>query len=287
MTRSTPLSVRRCVRRLALLGLAPLSAAPASASITGVCPDGSVFIVQHPSAVPCRDAKTVDPQDVPPIKPEYLPRPYGWEVLARRNDPNNPYNMVESRTAVRPEPTHRAAVRPEPAPVEQRVEASEAFRSEPRAGAVGANREAAAGPSAGFGLSDSELADLVRIVELSQRRAPAWIESGAGGGRLQVARSRAFETRARAALGRDAETGPVVLFAVDTQDAGAFHANLTFVQGHVAYQPMSDDPSQLGLLRGETPLLGYVVLPDRFDLGSPIDIYWNDQRTSATLAPSS
>ena len=29
----------------------------ARASITGVCPDGSIFIVQHASAIPCRDHK--------------------------------------------------------------------------------------------------------------------------------------------------------------------------------------------------------------------------------------
>ena len=46
----------------------------ALASITGVCPDGSIYIVQHPESIPCRDSKAVDPSDVPPLKPEYLPR---------------------------------------------------------------------------------------------------------------------------------------------------------------------------------------------------------------------
>src|SRR5262245_8975540 len=73
-----------------------LFAAPASAGISGVCPDGSIFIVQSPEAVPCREAKRVDPTVVPPIQPELLPRPYGWEKFNRLKDPNNPYNLVDA-----------------------------------------------------------------------------------------------------------------------------------------------------------------------------------------------
>ncbi len=83
-----------------------------------------------------------------------------------------------------------------------------------------------------------------------------------------------------------------MLFAADTQGSGAFHANLTFVQGHVAFRPESDSPFQLGLLRGhlgalraDDPVLGYVVLPEHFDLQHPIDIYWNDRQVTATLVP--
>ena len=79
-----------------------LAAAPAAAAISGVCPDGSIFIVQSPDAIPCRGAKRVDPQDLPPLQPELLPRPYGWERFNRLADPNNPYNLVDSAAPVNP-----------------------------------------------------------------------------------------------------------------------------------------------------------------------------------------
>ena len=63
--------------------------------ISGVCPDGSMFIVKNLADIPCADAKRVAPDDMPPIKPEYLPRPYGWQRFQREQDPNNPYNLVE------------------------------------------------------------------------------------------------------------------------------------------------------------------------------------------------
>ena len=73
---------RRCFGfALALLAAAGGGAADAVASVSGVCPDGSMFIVQRAESVPCEGAKAVDPMDVPPMKPAYLPRPYGWEVL--------------------------------------------------------------------------------------------------------------------------------------------------------------------------------------------------------------
>jgi hypothetical protein len=33
--------------------------------------------------------------------------------------------------------------------------------------------------------------------------------------------------------------------------------------------------------------LGYVVLPGATDLAEPMDIYWNDRRITAVLAPAS
>ena len=86
-----------------LLGAALMGAAPSAAeTISGVCPDGSIFIVQRRSAVPCREAKQVDPNDIPPLNPEFLPRPYGWEQFQGRQDPNNPYNVVDTAPSMRP-----------------------------------------------------------------------------------------------------------------------------------------------------------------------------------------
>ena len=79
----------------AVLG-AGLVAAPGQAAITGVCPDGSMFIVQSAEAIPCPEAKRVSPHELPPLKPEYLPRPYGWQQHQQRHDPNSPYNLIDS-----------------------------------------------------------------------------------------------------------------------------------------------------------------------------------------------
>ena len=88
--------------------------------------------------------------------------------------------------------------------------------------------------------------------------------------------------------------GPVVLFIADAESGGSFsfYGNLTFVQSGIAFHPSTDDPLQLGVIRGRLgPLedggrvLGYVVLPERLDLSRPTDIYWNDRQVTATLQP--
>ena len=56
---------------------------------------------------------------MPPIKPQNLPRPYGWEKFHRQNDPNNPYNLVEDIGSP-PTPPPSAQTAP-PAPVAQPV----------------------------------------------------------------------------------------------------------------------------------------------------------------------
>ena len=49
-----------------VVGLA--SAVPGgAAALTGVCPDGSIYIVQEASQIPCREAKAVELDEVPPI----------------------------------------------------------------------------------------------------------------------------------------------------------------------------------------------------------------------------
>jgi hypothetical protein len=287
--------------RLALFAVL-FALGPAGAeTITGVCPDGSIFVVRSAAAIPCADARRVEPDQVPPIKPQYLPRPYAWELFQSRQDPNNPYNLVEAGHAAQAPPAGAAtAPPPATAPPEARgsgpeqvaaARSASAARSEPP--------RPPAAPAADLALSADEIRDLVAIIELSQERAPATLgEAGADGPGLLVrlARSAAFEARlqeAWAAAGRPL-TGPVVLFSAEARARSAFYANLTFAQGHVAYYPDHGDPRQFGLLRGRQGelvagemVLGYVVLPERADLGEPIDIYWNDRRITATLVPAS
>jgi hypothetical protein len=284
-----------------------LAAAVAEASITGVCPDGSIYIVPRAELIPCRDSKQVDPNEVPPLKSEMLPRPYGWEVFNRRNDPNNPYNLIDVGRAVRGEaPTPpQASVAPtteiqpgaefEP----DRPEAPQQFGAAPPLPPVSAGPPAGAGVgSLDLGLESEEVRDLALIVQYSQQRAPATLVRGEDGDPpglvVRLAQSRSFESRLRDAALRagSAVRGPVVLFSAFAGNDEAFYANLTFVQGHMAFHPDRGQPGELGLIEGrlgplsaDESVLGYVVLPEHMDLSQPMDIYWNDRQVTATLRP--
>jgi hypothetical protein len=271
-------------------------------SITGVCPDGSIFIVQSAASIPCREAKQVDPGDVPPIKPEFLPRPYAWELFNRQQDPNNPYNLIDTAAQIRdagaagagvptlgatpsgPPPIAGGAqplgvAPPTPAPIQT-------------AAIQPGHRVPAPAPDPDLGLSDHEVRDLLLIVEFAQRSAPAAFPPEEGNAvTVLLAQSAAFEPRLRQA--RDGlPSGSVLLFAAVALDDADFHANLTFVQGHSAFQPETANPDHLGVIRGrlgsleaDEAVLGYVVLPERIDTGKPLDIYWNDRMLTTVLQP--
>ncbi|MCG8592651.1 MAG: mannose-6-phosphate isomerase [Proteobacteria bacterium] len=274
----------------AVLG-AGLVAAPGQAAITGVCPDGSMFIVQSAEAIPCPEAKRVSPHELPPLKPEYLPRPYGWQQHQQRHDPNNPYNLIDSvrreRAARQPQATTgvRAPQRLSPVPPPQ-------AQSPPRPPL--APRAAAAARAPGVALSAEERRDLFLIVELSQEDAPAsFSHAGANGQEalyIALAQSPSFADRLRRQ--RPGAAGqPVVLFSAMALVPGEFHGNFLFAQGPHAYHPDHADPDRFGVLEGElgalqseSVVLGYVVLPEGFDLSQPLDIYWNDWRLETTLA---
>jgi hypothetical protein len=277
-----------------LLLLGP--AAAGAASITGVCPDGSIFIVQDRSRIPCSAAKEVAPEDVPPLRPEYLPRPYTWQVYRENANPNNPYNLIDAARRVR-------ALRGDAAAAGTDV-----------AGAPPAPAFAGAGPegvattelpsAAGFApaprapldlaLSSDDVRDLFLIVELQQQSAPGRFlkEDARGEVALEVslAWSAAFEARLREKLPE--ARGPVLLFSVLAHRADAFHPNFTFVQGHESFRPYLEEPAQMGLLEGrpgelpaEGVVLGYVVLPEQMDLAEKLDVYWNDRRIETLLQP--
>jgi hypothetical protein len=285
----------------AALALGLVAAAPLRAeSITGVCPDGSMFVVQRPSSIPCRDAKLVQPHEVPPIRPEFLPRPYGWDVFQRETNPNNPYNQVITRGAP---PAPPDASSPAPQASAPTPQVSAAPPRAPDSPAPTPIAVASAPPqSAAFAVSlaPDELTQLAGIVEAWQAHAPATlVKPGASAPRgmlLRVARSAALEGRVGDALTRGgaASHGPVLAFQAQALEPGDFFANLTFVQGHVAFHPDPADRRQIGLLSGaQGPLaagqsvLGYVVLPAGVDLTQPLDVYWDDRRISATLQPRS
>ena len=274
----------------------PLCAAPARAGISGVCPDGSIYIVQRAEQIPCSSSKQVEPGELPPLRGEYLPRPYGWELHQRRQDQNNPYNLVDLAPSVRHSDGGRARATDREAPEAGRAEAPQqaAPRETARADAGAAGRASA--PQAGrVAVSEAfaaeELGDLLQIVELSQASAPARFAPESEGVAIDLARSPAFE-EALAERGASPR-GPVVLFAARAERAAAsFRGQLTFVQGHRAYYPDAADPSQLGVLSGALgelrpgeALLGYVVLPSDYDPSQEMEIFWHDRQLHATLSP--
>jgi hypothetical protein len=264
-------STCRCL--LVAVACAP---AAAHASLTGICPDGSIYIVQEARQIPCKDAKPVTTDEVPPIRPHYLPTPYTWKVWNERNDPNNPYNAIDAARQVRgleaPPPPGATAAAPAPRP-------------------------RAAEPVA-LGLSADELRDLFAIVELSQERTPARLarETASGQGVFEVsfARSDAFEEMLREAFAARGglPTGGVLLFAARSVAAEQFYASFTFLQGHLSYQPDATDPRQLGVLQGQLGalaagevVLGYVSLPPNFDPTGELDIYWDDRHITTAFGP--
>jgi hypothetical protein len=288
--------VKRIAAALAASLAGFLMAATADASITGVCPDGSIYIVPRAQLIPCRDSKQVRPEEVPPIRPRQLPRPYGWEAFHRRNDPNNPYNLVDSIDAPPGDPL---APGDEPAPSGAQASAPPEPQQEARVSS--APPAVSSGPtraSLDLGLAPDEVRDLASIVEYSQRRAPATFVRGpdrdAPALVLRIAQSRSFEARLRDALASADQQarGAALLFTAVASSDEVFYANLTFVQGHVAFHPDPASSSEFGLIDGRLGrlgpnegVLGYVVLPEGMDPGQPIDIYWNDRQVTATLQP--
>jgi len=231
------------------------------------------------------------------MKPEYLPRPYGWEVFYRKNDPNNPYNLIHEQPPeipatverIRDDPDDPRFPREQPVN-ETRIDERSVLQSglAPVVGAGGRIDGSA------LDLVDSEVEDLAMIVELSQRGTPASFTDDGSRGRLRFARSLAFEARMRehlAGRGR-ASSGPVVLFFADADSGGSFYGNLTFVQDGIAFHPSNENPYELGVIRGQlgslengSNVLGYVVLPERLDPSRPMDVYWNDRQLTATFQP--
>ena len=286
------------------LGVTALLAGPAGATISGVCPDGSIFIVQREADIPCSAAKRVAPDEMPPIKPEYLPRPYAWEVFQQQQDPDNPYNLVDKARQVRAgqlEPQDPSTLpgieQPQsaPPPTVSSTPPPEVSLAPPPQPAPPVS---AAPPAlAQLALSPAEKRDLALIVELTQERVPANFERPSSGGDaptlvVRLAHSPAFEARLHGFWATRGEPvgGPVVLFSVEAAEPGAFWANFTFTQGHTAFHANANDPLQMGLIDGSLgPLeagdavLGYVVLPADVDVAQPMDVYWNDRRLVATL----
>jgi hypothetical protein len=258
------------------------------APVSGLCPDGSGFIVQDASQIPCSRAKLVEASEFPPMRPYLLPRPYPWLVDQQLRDPQNPYNLIDAAEKV------RAARRDaDGASREAAGSAAEARRS-----ADGAPGLAHAPPPPRLDLRPQELEDLVSLVALRQQMAPAelLVSDAQGGERLRIllAHSEAFEAQLLQAVGRPAEDWKVVLFVAAAREAFEFHPNFFVVQGSATFRPDPADPAELGFLvgrAGEVPdgelVAGYFIFPSRFELEHSLELYWNDRSIDAVLEPRS
>jgi hypothetical protein len=280
--------LRRFALVFAVLALALGRGSAAPAAMTGLCPDGSVFIVQTAEAIPCRGAKLVNPDEVPPMRPEYLPSPYTWQVYNQTRSPNNPYNLIDAARQIRameggPEdpPTPPSAVSSAPPEASSAAPTAEVAEAKPAAPVLPLD----------LGLGDQELRDLFQIVQLSQEYTPASFARETADGRglfnVSLAHSAAFENRLRDAWASRGGLagGRVLLFTALSKHPEEFFANFTFVQNHLTFQPDAASARQLGILQGRLgPLqgnelvLGYVVLPEQMELSAELDIYWNDRR---------
>jgi hypothetical protein len=274
----------RCLSLVfAVLAAGLTAAGRASAVLTGLCPDGSVFIVQTAAAIPCHDAKLVEPEEVPPLRPEYLPAPYTWQVYNQSQNPNNPYNLIDAARQIRDMQRGEASGSAAP-PVSSAPPATETRE---------ATQWAAVAPL-DLGLKDQELRDLFQIVQLSQEYTAASFSRETADGRgifdVSLAHSTVFEHRLREAWASRGGLGGsrILLFSALSKQPEEFYANFTFVQAHLTFQPDSANARQLGILQGRLGslegnelVLGYVVLPAQIELEGDLDIYWNDRRITA------
>ena len=266
-------------------GLA-LAAGPAMAEpVAGVCPDGSGFIVQDKQDAPCRNAHFVHPTDMPPLRPELLPKPYMWYVDQEHRNTNNPYYLVEQAQKLR-------ALRAEQA------QAAVARKTKPSA-ALAAGGEATPAPQLhrpDFGFDDRELGDLVKLIALRQSVAPATLGVKDARGReemrIRFAHADSFELRILRQLGSDPSQHRVLAFYARAVTDTDFHPNFLMAQDGRTFRPEKSDAQEVGILVGEAGaldggllVLGYVVIPASFHPARPLEIYWNDRSLMTTLRP--
>ena len=287
------------------LFLLTLSGSAARAeTVAGLCPDGSAFVVARREDAPCRDPKFVDASDMPPLRPQYVPRSQAWQLNRQARDENNPYNLVDRREGV-------VQGRPEKKPAEKTAGAlPPSIGATAGASAPGAGRAslAAQAPqqtrisepprdsSPAFAMSEDELRDLARLIVLRQQVAPAELGVEDVRGRpqlsLRYAYSPSFEERAVAALGLDRARSRVLLFSVRSEADVEFVPNFSAIQDGVSARPEPSLRSEVGFVLGAPGQMaagrvsiGYLVLPARVDPSRPLDLWWNDRKLNATLAP--
>jgi hypothetical protein len=280
------------------LGAAAAFAAGARADTTlaGVCPDGSYFIVQSRSAIPCANPHLADPSDLPPVRPYLLPRPYTWYVDQEARSPNNPYNLLETAKKIR---DARAGVTSQaPSAASGPVPPSQPGSTVGSARATPPSRSGSFAPESAVSLADDELRDLVRLISLRQDAAPASFQiddvHGARSLQIEVAYSASFEAYALSTLGREPSANRVLVWSSQSVKAADFRPNFFVVQSGRTFRPDPQNPAELAFLLGSPGVLpagemavGYLVVPASFDPAKPLEVFWNDRSVEAVLAPPS
>jgi hypothetical protein len=274
------------VRHLSVALIAAAASLPAAAargeSIAGVCPDGSAFIVQDRSSSPCPNARFVHPSDLPPLRPEMLPKPYMWYVDQEQRDTNNPYYLVEQANKMRA----------------LRAQQARAAKGQPQArnvdGTAPVSAPAVSGPQ--LELDERELGDMVKLIALRQNLAPATLEVKDARGedqlRIRFAHSDSFEGRVLESIGSDPSERRVLAFYARATTETDFEPNFLVVQNGRTFRPDKSDAEEVALLVGEAGtieagllVMGYVVVPADFNPSRPLEIYWNDRSLVTTLRP--
>jgi hypothetical protein len=283
-------------QRLLALSLGAVTAlagrtATADDSLSGVCPDGSFFIVQSRSAIPCKNPHLADPSELPPVRPYLLPKPYAWYVDQEARNPNSPYNLVETGRKIR---EARAGVGQSAQAAPTQNAAPQEARAPQTASAPVARNAPAPAAAPLVSLADDELRDLVRLIGLRQEAAPASFDMEDAHGRktlkIQLAYSGAFESYTLATLQRNPGANHVLVWSAQALRDTEFHPNFFVVQGGRTFRPDPASAAEVAYLLG-TPgslpsgemAVGYLVVPANFDPSQPLEVFWNDRSVEATF----
>lgn len=274
--------MERALGQALLLSLLATSAGPAvAASVAGVCPDGSAFVVRIEADAPCARPRFVSPSDLPPLRPELLPRPFTWYLDQQERDPTNPYNLVEESRKFR-ELLDKEEASDEP---------SEAKFGPPQPPPPGSSA-----PVEAVALDDGELRDLVRLIALRQQVAPAELVIADVRGleqlRISFAHSDSLEARVLESIHAREDQRRVLIFSARALVDTEFYPNFLVVQNGVTFRPDPESRGEIEFLLGEAGTLragllslGYFLVPARFDPAQEIEIWWNDRSLPSVLSP--
>jgi len=287
----------RLITRSLAVSLAAAAALAASAradtSLSGVCPDGSFFVVQSRESVPCANPHFADPSELPPVRPYLLPRPYTWYVDQEARSANNPYNLLETAQKIRAARAGIAGAAQAPDGSANAPQAASGPAHNPAPAEAQSNRAPAAAPL--VSLADDDLRDLVRLIALRQEAAPATLDledvHGKRTLKIEIAYSAAFEAYALQTLSHEPAASHVIVWSAQAQRDVDFRANFFVVQNGRTYRPDPQTPAEAGFLLGAPGTLptgemavGYLVVPASFDPRAPLEVFWNDRSVEATLA---
>jgi hypothetical protein len=287
--------VRGALLSLAV-GVCITTPAVARAGVVAVCADGSIMIAKKWADVNCAGAIEVAPDDVPPIGSGIRPRSIAWASFLREQEAmrreservRTRANRVSGRAPV--DPTAR-----EDSLDQTRVYRSGSANGGGRALSGDAARRSSAAMRASFTLTADERRDLALLVDLSQRDTPAilkFTQNGVTTARLKIAHSRAFEAKLRAhqRTASARRSGPVLVFSIEPANADAMDTPLSFVQGGPSFRPNARNSREFGWIddfdagAGQgTTRLGYIVLPESFEVSRPLAVFWGDAVVGATL----